>query len=192
MTNPRQFLCTCGTMQWEIAPTAPGTHVECYCADCHSFVRHLKADAIWLDARGGTEIFQTLPQHIRFTAGYDRLAALRLGPKGLMRWYAGCCGAPIGNSLPHMGLPFFAAILKPGQAGFGPVTCHANTAAAHSPVKPNGTFGAILGLLARALPAKITGSWRQNPFFRDSRTPAVRPEILTRDQRNAARPPSGR
>ncbi|WP_158589833.1 DUF6151 family protein [Gemmobacter lutimaris] len=192
MTNPRQFLCTCGTMRWEIAQTAPGTHVECYCADCQSFARHLKVDAIWLDAKGGTEIFQTLPQHIRFTAGYDRLSALRLGPKGLIRWYAGCCGAPIGNSLPHMGLPFFGAILKPGQPGFGPLVCHANTAAARQPVAQSGMFRALFGLLSRALPAKIAGSWRRNPFFSNRNTPVVRPEILTLGQRNAARPPQGR
>lgn len=190
MQGPRQFTCGCGEMRWEIAAGAPGTHVECYCADCQTFARVLGAEG-WLDEAGGTEIFQTLPQHIRFTAGYDRLAALRLGPRGMIRWYASCCGAPVGNCLPTMGLPFFGAILRPGQPGFGPVAAHANTAAARRPVRASGLPRAALGLLGRALAARLTGSHRRNPFFSDPRTPVVTPGILTLAERDAARPPQG-
>ena len=64
----RNLQSRCGATRRSIAAGAPRTNSENYCADCQSFARHLKADA-WLDAAGGTEIFQTLPHHLAFVAG---------------------------------------------------------------------------------------------------------------------------
>lgn len=181
--------CRCGATRWRIAADAAGTHVECYCADCQSFARHLKAGG-WLDPAGGTEVFQTLPCHFRFTAGRGHLRVLRLSPKGLMRWYAGCCGTPVANTLAGPGLPFVGAILHPGQPGFGPVVAHVNTKSALRPLAPRGMARAILGLLARAAVAKLTRRSGGAPFFDRDGVPVVRPEILTLAERNAARPAS--
>ncbi|MEI2804964.1 MAG: DUF6151 family protein [Albidovulum sp.] len=109
MPADRSLACRCGAMRWTIGAEAAGTHVECYCADCQTFARHLKADD-YLDAAGGTEVFQTLPHHVRFTQGAANLRLLRLSPKGLLRWYAGCCGTPIANSMPSPSFPFVGMI----------------------------------------------------------------------------------
>lgn len=188
MPADRSLACRCGAMHWTIAADAPGTHVECYCADCQTFARHLKATD-WLDGAGGTELFQTLPHAVRFTAGAENLRLLRLSPKGLMRWYAGCCGTPIANTLASPGLPFVGMILKPGAPGFGPVVTHANVASALKPVRQSGIARAVFGVLSRALRAKLTASGRANPFFGADRAPVVAPEILTLAERDAARPP---
>jgi Family of unknown function (DUF6151) len=174
-------------MRWTIAADAPGTHVECYCADCQTFARHLKA-MDWLDAAGGTELFQTLPYAVSFTAGQENLRLLRLSPKGLMRWYAGCCGTPIANTLGSPGLPFVGMVLKPGQTGFGPVVTHANVAGALKPVRQSGIARAVFGVLSRALRAKLTASGRANPFFGADRAPVIAPIVLTLAERDAARP----
>ena len=188
MPVDRDFACRCGATRWTIDADAPGTHVECYCADCQTFLRHLKATD-WLDAAGGTELFQTLPHAVRFTTGEENLRLLRLGPKGLMRWYTGCCGTPVANTLASPGLPFIGVILRPGQSGFGPVVTHANIAAALKPVRQRGIGRAVFGVLSRAAWAKLTASRRTNPFFGADRTPTVAPMVLTLAQRDAARPP---
>ena len=108
-------------MGWSVETGAGGTHVICYCADCQTFARHLGQSETALDADGGTEIFQTLPDAVRITRGADSLALLRLGPKGLMRWYAGCCNTPIANTLANpRTLPFIGMILPPGSRALAP------------------------------------------------------------------------
>jgi hypothetical protein len=187
MPADRSLACRCGAMRWTIGAEAAGTHVECYCADCQTFARHLKADD-YLDAAGGTELFQTLPGAIRFTAGQENLRLLRLGPRGLMRWYAGCCGTPIANTLASPRLPFVGMILRPGQPGFGPVVTHANVKSARRPVHQSGLLRAVLGVLARAARARLTSGGKTNPFFGPDGTPTVAAKILTLEERNVARP----
>ena len=188
MPADRSLACRCGAMRWTIGAEAAGTHVECYCADCQTFARHLKADD-YLDAAGGTEVFQTLPHHVRFTQGAANLRLLRLSPKGLLRWYAGCCGTPIANSMPSPSFPFVGMILRPGQSGFGPVLTHANTASARTPVRSTGLARAVLGLLARTAAAKLTGKGGTAPFFAADGKPAAEARILALAERDAARPP---
>lgn len=188
MPADRSLACRCGAMRWTIGAEAAGTHVECYCADCQTFARHLKADD-YLDAAGGTEVFQTLPHHVRFTQGAANLRLLRLSPKGLLRWYAGCCGTPIANSMPSPSFPFVGMILRPGQSGFGPVLTHANPASARTPVRSTGLARAVLGLLARTAAAKLTGKGGTAPFFAADGKPAAEARILTLAERDAARPP---
>ena len=189
MPDPRHLQCRCGAIRWSIAADAPGTHVECYCADCQTFARHLGAETDYLDAAGGTEVFQTLPHHVRFTQGSENLRLLRLGPKGLLRWYAGCCGTPVANTMSSPSFPFVGMILRPGQSGFGPVLTHANTASARTPVRSTGLARAVLGLLARTAAAKLTGKGGTAPFFTADGKPSAEARILTLDERNAARPP---
>lgn len=187
MAEDRTLSCRCGAMAWTIAAGAPGSHVECYCADCQTYARHLGAED-WLDAAGGTEVFQTLPHHLAFTRGAGHLRVLRLGPKGLMRWHSGCCGTPIANTLASPAFPFAGAVLRPGQPGFGPVVAQANTRAARHPVRPRGIVRAVAGILVRAAYGKLFARGRPNPFFTAAGAPAVAPRVLTPEERDAARP----
>ena len=58
-----------------------------------------------LDGYGGTEVLQLSQGRLRLERGSDRLACLRLTPRGLLRWYAGCCDTPIGNVPAQRRLP---------------------------------------------------------------------------------------
>lgn len=189
MPANRELACRCGATRWTIAADAPGTHVECYRADCQTFLNHLKAED-YLDAAGGTELFQTLPHAIRFSKGQENLRLLRLSPKGLLRWYAGCCGTPIANTLASPTIPFVGMVLRPGQTGFGPVVTHANVKSARQPILPSGILRAVFGVLTRGLSAKLTARRRPNPFFGPDGAAAAQPEILTYEERRAARPPA--
>ena len=82
-----------------------GNRGICYCDDCQSFAHFLgRADTI-LDARGGTPIFQISAGRVELTHGSEHLACMRLKPKGLLRWYAGCCQTPIGNTSAKPAIP---------------------------------------------------------------------------------------
>jgi len=70
----------------------------CYCDDRQAFLHHLgRADL--LDAHGGTDIVQVAPARLSFVQGQERVVGLRLTSRGLYRWYANCCRAPLGNTL---------------------------------------------------------------------------------------------
>ncbi len=83
-------------MAIKVSPSS-GFRFLCYCKDCQAFARFLERADV-LDAAGGTEIFQMPPGRVTLTAGTDAVRCLRLGHKGVFRWYADCCGTPIANT----------------------------------------------------------------------------------------------
>ncbi|SHH79151.1 DUF6151 family protein [Marivita hallyeonensis] len=188
MTDDRHHTCQCGKMEWRIAPTAPGTHLVCYCADCQTYANVLDHGATRVDSDGGTEIFQTLPANFEFLRGQDHLAVLRLSPKGILRWYAGCCGTQIANTLPGPGLPFVGAVLPPGAKGYGPITALLSTVGTAPHIKETGVLKAQLSVIGRILGGVFSPSKRASPFFNDDKTPVVAPRVLSKSERNAARP----
>ena len=187
MPNPRTLTCRCGQMQWQVAPTAPGTHVVCYCADCQTAAQALGA-ADMLDEAGGTAIFQTLPADVTITQGAGHLALMQLGPKGLYRWHAGCCGTPIANTLSGPKFSFCGMVLPPDATGFGNPTAHVQTEAARTPVNGHGFAATGLAIARRALAARLSGRWRHTPFFDSAGQPVAPPRILSLEDRTAARP----
>ncbi|WP_292307730.1 DUF6151 family protein [Marivita sp.] len=188
MACDRTHSCICGQMRWHIARNAPGTHLVCYCEDCQTAARFLKHQTTRLDSDGGSEIFQTLPAFFEFLDGRDHLAVLRLGPKGLLRWHAGCCGTPIANTLPTPTLPFVGAILPPGADGYGPIRALVNTVGTASHIKETGVLAAHLSIMGRILRARLPGGKRSSPFFDRTGAPVAVPRILSQQERNAARP----
>ncbi|MFX6869136.1 DUF6151 family protein, partial [Acinetobacter baumannii] len=78
-----------------------------YCDDCQAFAHRLgRADL--LNAQGGSDIVQVAPAALTFVKGQNRIAGMRLTPKGLFRWHTTCCNTPVGNTLgpaiPFVGL----------------------------------------------------------------------------------------
>ncbi|HVJ30013.1 MAG TPA: DUF6151 family protein, partial [Gammaproteobacteria bacterium] len=74
--------CQCGAVRGVVRDALPRkvNHCFCYCDDCQAFVHFLgRADDI-LDAHGGTELTQMSQANVRFTAGIDKIAAMRLTP----------------------------------------------------------------------------------------------------------------
>lgn len=188
MSDPRTHHCICGKMMWRIADAARGTHLICYCADCQTYAHALENGGRRIDSDGGTEIFQTLPMHFEFLSGQEHLSVLRLSPKGILRWHAGCCGTPIANTLPKPGLPFVGAVLPPGTQGYGKITALLSTVDTASPIKETGALGAQLSVIGRCLKGILSRRGRMSPFFGAGGTPIVTPRVLTKSERNAARP----
>jgi hypothetical protein len=171
--------------------------VVCYCGDCQAFAHFLGRAAEVLDPHGGTEIFQTSPARVEITQGRERLACMRLTPKGLLRWYAGCCNTPIGNTLITRAVPFVGLIqlqaysgpaMRSRDASLGRVRAHVNTGAAKpdaggQKVRTSGVLPSILRFAGLVLQARLRGDHKRSPFFdAGSGEPSVTPRVLTADE----------
>ena len=98
MNHPLQ--CTCGTLKGYVSHPERVNRAVCYCTDCQAFAHFLGLAHVILDAKGGTDVIQTVPANVTFTEGQHVLACMRLSPKGLLRWYARCwSGSPSPGSL---------------------------------------------------------------------------------------------
>lgn len=184
--------CQCGAIKGVLTGLALTNRAVCYCRDCQAFAHALgQADRV-LDVRGGSDIVQTLPKNVRFTQGIDALACLRLTPKGLFRWYAGCCRTPIGNTLPTPKLSFIGlvhACLDTSEVSldeaFGPVRARVNTkgAAGDGPKpKEEGVARTIGWFLRTTFKARLNGDYKRSPFFNPATgAPIVTPRVLTSD-----------
>ena len=183
--------CECGGVQGVATDISPetGKRIVCYCDDCQAFANYLgRADSI-LDEYGGTDIFQTSPNRIRITKGNEHIRCMRLTPKGLHRWYAGCCKTPIGNTL-SAGVPFVGVIHNfmdnkgSRDQDLGPVLAYVLTkfAKASLPEERKQPFPLLLILktISRILVWKIKGMNRPSPFFHTDGTPISEPEILNK------------
>lgn len=185
------FSCACGEVSGDLdlTETAP-LRVVCYCRDCQAYLRHLgqSADA---GPAGGTEIVQTVPARVTFRSGRDKLAALRMTPKGVHRYYAACCGVPIANSSPTPALPFCGVIgARLGDAAarektLGPIRFAAFVKSAAGPVpKLPGLLRHGLATLRLVVPAAV---WKdtQTPFFHGGE-PICEQPLLADEARAAA------
>lgn len=178
--------CRCGEVTGVLhdVPDAVASRVVCYCTDCQAFARRTGHEEV-LDAHGGTDIVQLSPRHLEFRSGVDRLGCLRLTENGPFRWYARCCGTPIGNTPPGQ-LPFVGLLTSTlgddaSDATLGPVGRRIMAKeAVNGPVTgPAVHAGFPLGLILRLLPRivfwRLRGDARRSPFF-DPETGAPRAE----------------
>lgn len=195
MTYPLR--CQCGAVQGELASPHAASRALCYCRDCQAFARFLGADGRALDAQGGTDIVATLPRHVRFTQGQQHLQCMSLSDKGLLRWYAGCCRTPIGNTprdprMSYVGLvrTFLAGAPAEIDQRFGPARVALNTDGARGRVQTTriATFVAVLKIMKNVLGARLGGGYRQNPFFRAGTSqPMVAPQVVSAAEHRALR-----
>src|SRR5947209_20284592 len=102
--------CRCGEVRGLVRPAEArlANRAICYCDDCQAFAHYLKREDL-LDARGGSDVIQVPPATLTITKGADRIAAVRLSPKGLYRWHARCCGQPLGNTV-SPAIPFIGIV----------------------------------------------------------------------------------
>ena len=182
--------CRCGNVTGRVSGVSPATgcRVTCHCKDCRAFATHVGAADI-LDGNGGFELFQTLPARLAFTSGVEHLRCLRLSPKGMMRWYAGCCGTPIGNTLAGSGWYFLslavvlvpedqAAALGPNRGSFFAKDAPEGA----NPPADHGKWTLMSGAFGRHFAALCGLAPKGSPFFEGGR-PVVAPEVLTKEQR---------
>lgn len=186
--------CACGAVRGVVRDATAGRRLVCHCDDCQAYARWLR-DGL-TDAKGGTDVYQTHPARVAIEAGAEHLRCVRLSDKGLLRWYAGCCRTPIGNTLPNPRVPFvgvYTGALDVGgsaDARLGPAASVFGKFAIGG--KPDGapdkvTLGQILGtvgLLGRGL---LAGAHRPSPFFDDAGRPRVSPEVLAPAERERLR-----
>lgn len=188
--------CSCGTVKGRLVDVGRGTgsRIRCYCRDCQTAARALGREEL-LDDRGGSELYQTTPAHIRIDTGEAHVACLRLSPKGLMRWYAECCNTPLFNTLAHGKLCFAGvfvhAVAPESCAPLGPLTAQTFTEEATGvgvQVRKYGFAKTGFNIVYRHVRAKLGGSASMDPFFDKEGTPLREARILTLEERNAARP----
>lgn len=197
MSEPALIHCACGSLHGEILGLEPSNcnRCICYCDDCRAFARFLGKEETVLDPLGGTEIVQLSPARIRLLRGEEHLAAIRLSPRGPLRWYASCCMSPLGNTVEGSRLPFAGMIrptLRPppgknDEAVFGPVrgTVYGRYALGDSGqagLHPGIPKRMALRLLRLILSWKLQGAARKSPLH--CRTD-VRPRLLDLDTVNA-------
>jgi hypothetical protein len=192
--------CACGSFEGRVdAPERAGRAI-CYCRDCRAYARWLGHPERTLDAAGGTDVVATAPRLVRFERGSEHLRCMSLGPRGLYRWYAGCCRTPIGNTprdpkLSYVGLvrEVVAAAPEALDAAVGPPVTRisADSALARVAPTPMHTLRAVAKIARGVGGARLSGRWRENPFFRlGSAEPVVAPTVLSLAEREALRDPA--
>ncbi len=115
--------------------------------------------------------------------GTEHLRWMRLTEKGPLRWYASCCDTPMANTLASAKFPFasFQVNELEPKSALPPVRAHVNLigATAHVSAPKGSILPLMLSLLAKVAKARITGRWRNNPFFDDNDKPIAAQQELT-------------
>ncbi len=181
------FACTCGALHGHITPRGVrfGTHVGCYCHDCRAAQLYFKQPD---PAPGPVDILHTSPEEIRIERGLKYLAAMQLGPNGMLRWYAKCCDAPLATTPQTAKLPFAGFIVErlSDTAPLGPITTLGFVPQPDGKQRHERLRFAIFGFLRRVLTSRLTGRWKASQFFlADTAKPAITPTILSKEQRAA-------
>ncbi len=178
------FSCSCGSLVGHITAEAQksGLRLLCHCPDCRAAeLFHQQPDPV-----EGVDLFQLAPHAISITKGAEHLRLMRLGPKGLFRWYAGCCGTPFANTLakPQLSFAGLRSDIFDNKEALGKVKAQANIARPGKPPQNKGMARMVYGIFSRMLTARLSGLWRQTPFF-DAETgqPVAEPEVLSKDER---------
>lgn len=186
LANDHRLQCRCGNLRGTLAAGAKFTRARCYCRDCQAYARALGEPQTVLDEKGGTDIVASLPRFVRFGSGNERLACLSLSERGLLRWYADCCRTPIANTprdpkISYVGL-VSACLGDPRalDAVFGPPVLAINSESATGPVPTSGfrIATATARIIGRVMGARMSGAWRENPFFDSDLRPVSRPRVL--------------
>ncbi|KFC63071.1 DUF6151 family protein [Massilia sp. LC238] len=185
--------CRCGKLRGQVDARRVAARAVCYCKDCQAYGRFLAPPV--LDPLGGTEVAATLPAAVRFDEGLEHLACMSLSPKGLYRWYTGCCRTPIGNTprdprTSYLGL-VRACLDAPDEEldrQLGALRCRVETRSAKGPVQSSalGTAWAVCKIGTMLMKARLGGGYRENPFFRAGTSePLKPPQVLSLEERKA-------
>ncbi|SFD04931.1 DUF6151 family protein [Massilia yuzhufengensis] len=196
MTMTMALRCRCGQVRGQVDTQGVAARAMCYCKDCQAYGHFLGTDV--LDPAGGTEVAATLPAAVRFSEGVEHLACMSLSPKGLYRWYAGCCRTPIANT-PRNPRMSYAGVVRACldapdaelDRAFGPLKARAETASAAAPVPASTASLAWVGVKVSVmlLKARLGGGYKDNPFFKPGSSEPLRsPQVLSLEERQALTP----
>jgi len=177
------FSCRCGQIKGTLRGAAPstGTHLECFCADCRAaevYVGQPDTPSVTL--------FQTSADRFDIEQGQDQLAVFSFGEKNLLRWHASCCGSIMFNTLrnPKMGFASIRVPLLADQDAIGPVITKAFIKTASGKSKHHGMARFVYGILLRMAAVRLSGSWKQTPFFNMATlTPVREVQVVAKEDR---------
>jgi hypothetical protein len=169
------------------------------CRDCQAYARYLGRQDELLDRNGGTDIFQLTPSQLSIRQGIDKIACVKLSPKGILRWYTSCCRTPVGNTLatpqvPFVGVPhLFMDHAHDGvtrEAALGPVSAYVHARSGHNDIPAGAHQTASWNLILRTLSGlvvkRIAGKHAPSPFFHGRcGKPICDPLVLTAAERKA-------
>ncbi len=184
------FSCTCGTLTGRVSPEGArlGTHAVCFCHDCRAAQLYFGQPD---PAPGPVEVFQISPDEVVLDTGADQLAVMTLSPKGMLRWYAKCCNAPLATTPRTAKFPFagFIAVRFAEPERLGPITTRGFITQPNGKQKHENLTPAVIGLLRRVAKSRLSGRWKHTPFF-DSQTyePVVTPTVIGKEERAALYP----
>ncbi|WP_244623592.1 DUF6151 family protein [Shewanella salipaludis] len=177
--------CQCGAVKGKLDSIGTNNRLICYCTDCRAFAHFLGKAPYVLDEQGGTEIVQVAQQRLFFYQGEDLLSAVRLSEKGMIRWYATCCGTPIGNTMANRTASFIGLIhscldRQKMDKDFGAKVAILNTdtALGHRKPKQRGLLGVIVRFIWILVANRVNGRYKKSPLFNSSGLPRVTPKIL--------------
>lgn len=194
--------CACGALQGVArqVSAANKNHVICYCDDCQLFAHYLgKADQV-LDPQGGTSILQMSPASLRIEKGTDKIACLRLRPRGLFRWYAECCRTPIANTPPTSKIPYLGLVTpvlfrsmteQERDDAMGPVHMRVHAHFAKGNVTGEGCHERIplsgfFPLAGKLIRWRLQGGITPSSLFTEKGEPVSEPHILDESELNEA------
>jgi hypothetical protein len=195
-----RFQCTCGQVRGEIVQPQVAMRAVCYCLDCQTYAHLLRRADQVLDPAGGTDVVATPAPNVAITAGREHLACVSLSPRGLLRWYAACCGTPLANTprdwkLPYVGL-VHTCLRQPDslESSFPQVDMRVNTKSAHGAVPRDTGFAGKLRFLRVAMRLagmRLSGAYKSTPLFSASGEPVAAPRVASREEVEAARRAAG-
>lgn len=181
--------CVCGAVRGQIEGVGVHNRLICYCTDCRAFAHFLGRGREVLDAHGGTEIVQVAQARLRFLQGEERLSAVRLSEKGIIRWYAACCKTPIGNTpadpkVSVIGLIHCCLDAARINEDFGNnvAVVHAETALGDSKPKRRGLLGVVARTLWIVYTQLISRHYKKSSLFNEAGSPRIAPKILSAEE----------
>jgi hypothetical protein len=196
-----EIQCQCGQFRAELKSFPKDTpgRLKCYCDDCQSYLHFIKR-ADLLDEHGGTEIIPAYPSDIRFIAGQETLACVRLSPRGMYRYYTSCCNTPVANldpQRPWAGIHRRMYTAKDPQAldrAFPSVKASimGKFAKGKPPAGTPNTFDftGMRAVFPFLIKGKLFGKAKPSPFFENG-SPVGELKVLTKLERDAARTLAG-
>ena len=192
--TPISLACDCGNVVLHIAPRpAPpqGNRIICHCNSCRAFARVLGRTDV-LDSADGSDILQIRCDRLSIAKGAEHIAALKLSPKGLARWYAACCNTPLGNTTGGPGFPFFGALVHGivAKDTLGPVLARVNIPKERPlpqglPATEGRTTAAFAGVFTIMLSGWLARAQKRNPLFPNGK-PLAPPRLVSLAEKETA------